>query len=125
MSSSFKGKNLFGSGPHRFWRGRQGQMLIPDVELGSYTPKSNPFGLVELEVIVRGRLLAGGESALWELRDDIADELLDPPTAGTLIDLTGRSYADMSFVRFDEAQRTDRGRVYSLAYTARFRRLIP
>ncbi len=125
MASSFKGLNLFGSGPHRFARSTQGQLLIADVQLGSFTPKSNPFGLVELEIVVRGRLVASSESALWTLRDAITAQLQDPPAQGTLIDHTSRSYADMSFVRFDEGLRTDRGRVFSISYTARFRRLLP
>lgn len=125
MASSFKGLNLFGSGPHRFARSTQGQLLIADIQLGSFTPKSNPFGLVELEIVVRGRLVASSESALWTLRDAITAQLQDPPAKGDLIDHTTRTYTDMSFVRFDEGPKTDRGRAYSLPYTARFRRLIP
>lgn len=124
MSSSFKSLNLFGSGPHRFARSAQGQLLIADVDLGSYTPKTNTFGLLELEVVIRGRLVADSDSALWTIRDAITDQLTDPPAKGTLIDHTGRSYTDMSFVRYEEAPRSDRGRTHSIAFVARFRKLL-
>ena len=124
MASSYKSKNLFGSGPHRFAIGRQGHLLVSDVELGSYTPKTNAFGLLELEVTVRGRLVSTSDSGLWTLRDAVVAELLDPPTAGTLVDHTGRSFASMSFVMYTEANRVDRGRTWSIAYVARFRRLL-
>jgi hypothetical protein len=48
--------------------------------------------------------------------------LINPPTAGTLIDGAGRSWEDMSFIRFEEGETTDRGRAWSIAYTATFRR---
>src|SRR5689334_19350412 len=103
MSSSFKGLDLFGSGPHRFAVGRQGQALVS--ELFQTPPASGSLyvGLVELEVLVTGRLLAASESALWALRDAITDELLDPPAPGTLIDLHGREWDDLSFVKFTPA----------------------
>ena len=61
-------------------------------------------------------------------------QLTDPPTAATLIDHHGRTWNDMSFVRFEPLEpsgaqgtgaggaggRTDRGRVRSLAYRATF-----
>jgi hypothetical protein len=120
MSSSFKGLDLFGSGPHRFAVGRQGQGMTSELFLP--VPESGTLyhGPVELEVVVTGRLVAGGESALWALRDAITDELLDPPSPGTLIDLHGREWADLSFVGFTPGERTDRGRVVSLEYRARF-----
>lgn len=122
MGSSFKGKDLFGSGPHRFAMGRQGQLLVRDLDFGGLTPETFPIGLEELTVKVVGRLVAASESGLWVLRDAVVDELLDPPTAGELIDLHGRSWADMSFVRYVEADRVDRGRVWSVGYEAEFRR---
>ena len=124
MASSFKGKNLFGSGPHRFAMRRQGQLLVPDISFGGGTPASIVLGLVELEIVVTGRLAAGSESALWVLRDAVVAELLDPPTPGTLVDLNGRSWSDMSFVTYEEDERVDRGRVVSVGYTAKFRDLI-
>lgn len=124
MSSSFKSLDLFGSGPHRFYQGRQGQLLMLDVALGGFTPMSFALGLVELEVFVRGRLIALTESGLWSQRDAITAQLLHPPTPGTLIDLHGRQWTDMSFVRFEELDRTDRNHRRTLGYIATFRRMI-
>lgn len=122
MSSSFKGLDLFGSGPHRFSLGKRGQLVVADFALGGFDAGSVPLGLLELDITVRGRLVAAGEAALWSLRDTITAQLLHPPTPGTLVDPNGRAWSDMSFVSFTEADRTDRGRVRSIAYTALFRR---
>lgn len=122
MSSSFKAKDLFGSGPHRFALGRQGSLVLSNLAMGLYSSGSVPLGLLELDVIVTGRLIAQSESGLWYFRDAIVAELLNPPTPGTLIDLHGRTWTNMSFITYQEADRTDRGRLHSMAYTAVFRR---
>jgi hypothetical protein len=118
--STFKNLNLFASGPHRFAVHRQGQALRS--ELFDIPPASGTryFGLVELRIAITGRLVAQNEAALWQLRDAITAQLLDPPEPGTLVDLHGRTWTDMSFVRFTPADRTDRGRLISLAYSALF-----
>lgn len=120
MASSFKGLDLFGSGPHRFAVGRQGQAVTSELFAVPPASGSRYLGLVELEVTVVGRLVAATDAALWALRDSITAELLDPPDPGTLIDHHGRSWADLSFIGFTPADRTDRGRLVSLAYEARF-----
>jgi len=121
MNSSFKGLDLFGSGPHRFSIGKRGQLVVSHLALGVYDAASAPLGLLELDVIVRGRLVAPGESALRSLRDAVTAQLLNPPTPGTLVDLHGRSWSAMSFVSCVEADRVDRGAAWSVAYTAGFR----
>ena len=123
MSSSFKGKDLFGSGPHRFAQGRQGQVMLSWISLGTTQPGTVAIGLTELDVLVIGRLVAAGESALWTLRDAIVAELEESPTEGTLIDLHGHQWDEMTFIDLREGERTDRGRVVSLAYEAVFRRI--
>jgi hypothetical protein len=120
MPSSFKGLDLFGSGPHRFAVRRQGQALTSELFETPPAPGTNYHGPVELDILISGRLVAASESALWTLRDAITAQLLDPPAPGTLIDLHARTWADMSFVRFTPAPATDRGRVHTLRYTARF-----
>jgi hypothetical protein len=122
MPSSFKSLDLFGSGPHRFRVARQGQALSSELFQTPPAPGTHYLGLVELSVTIRGRLVAANEGDLWVLRDAIAAELLDPPAPGTLVDLHGRTWEDMSLVGFAPAERTDRGRVLSLAYEARFLR---
>lgn len=120
--SSFKSLPLFSSGPHRFALEPQGQLVIPKLRLGIQLSGSGWLGLEELTIAITGRLIAASESALWTLRDAITAQLIEPPTPGTLIDNTGRSFTQMSFITFEEADRTDRNRVYSLGYVARFRR---
>lgn len=120
MASSFKALNLFGSGPHRFAVKKQGQLVVPELTLGSAIAGSKYLGLLELSVVVTGRLVAATDAALWTLRDAIVAQLLNPPTPGTLIDHHGRTWTDMSFVSFEPEGRTDRGRQVTLAYTATF-----
>ena len=122
MASSYKGKDLFGSGPHRFAVGTLGQVTVGDLSLGGFSTDSFAVGLRELEVVVVGRLVAASEAALWTLRDAMVAELVDPPSAGTLVDAHGRTWSDMSFITYDEGDRTDRGRVWSMAYRGVFRR---
>ena len=123
MASSFKGNDLFGSGPHRFAQDRQGQLMLSWISLGTVQPGTVALGLTELDVLVSGRLVAASESALWALRDAIVAEFEESPTEGTLIDLHGHEWEDMTFIDFREGEKTDRGRVVSLTYEAVFRQI--
>lgn len=120
--SSFKSLDLFGSGPHRFRTGPRGQLVTQDFFVGGSGGGSTAQGLIDYDVIVTGRLVATSESALWTLRDAIVAQLEASPTPGTLADSQGRSWTGISFVGYTEADRTDRGRVRSIAYTALFKK---
>lgn len=122
MASTYKGLPLFNSGPHRFALRREGQLVVPEFTVNGVGSGSLHYGLVELSVVVTGRLIAATDAALWALRDAITAQLLDPPTPGALIDHHGRVWNGMSFTRFEPADRTDRARDVSLAYTATFLR---
>jgi hypothetical protein len=122
MASSFKTQDIFGSGPHRFQVGRRGSFVLSDAQIASPGPNTYPVGVQELDITVRGRLVATSEAGLWSVRDAVVAMLINPPTAGTLVDHTGRSWADVSFIRYEEAEVRDRGRVWSVGYTATFRR---
>ncbi|KAA0215526.1 MAG: hypothetical protein DYG94_07420 [Leptolyngbya sp. PLA3] len=125
MSSSFKTLDLFGSGPHRFSMGEQGLYVVALRAFGDPSiPGSAAFGDVELEVVVRGRLTAAGDSALWALRDAIKAQATHPSTGGTLVDHHGRSWTGMTLVAYVEADRVDRGRVVSVGYEAKFRKFV-
>jgi len=123
MPSSFNSLDLFGSGPHRFQEGRRGQVWLEPEQQAPAGDATELLGERELDVVVTGRLVGAGESALWALRDAITSELTDPPTSATLEDQSGRQWADMSFIDFRPADRVDRGRAFSLGYRALFRRL--
>lgn len=128
MASSFKGVDIFGSGPHRFTMAAQGMRAVslaavadnPTVEGSAW------FGDIELEVHVRGRLVAAGESALWTLRDAVVAyaDTDNTPVPGTLIDLHGKTWTSMSMFRYEELGGVARGRVWSVGYQCRFRRFI-
>jgi hypothetical protein len=128
MGSSFKGLDLFGSGPHRFVMGRQGLYAVPLSVVGGDPAQegSSWFGDLELEVHVLGRLVAESEASLWALRDAITAqaESSNTPVPGTLVDGHGRVWESMSLYRYEETGPTDRGRVWSVGYVARFRRFI-
>ena len=121
MSSSWKGDDLFGSGPHRFSLSRRGFLLAPDSSSFDPTPVLFEYGALEWDVFVTGRLVSPTEAGLWTLRDAIQASL-DAKGLGTLIDLHGRSWLNMFFARIEWDDRTDRGRAVSVGYVARFHR---
>lgn len=122
--STFKGQDLFGSGPHRFATGPHAVSVVPNVLIGGPPPGSTPQGVRELDIVVSGRLVAPSEAALRVLRQTIADLIADPPITGELVDAHGHAWADMSLIEYREAEQTDRGRVRSIAYSAIFRRFV-
>lgn len=121
MPSSWKGVDLFGSGPHRFAVSRRGFLLAPDFTSTEPTPVLFEFGALEWDVLVTGRLVAASEAGLWSVRDAVQASL-DAKGLGTLVDAHGRSFASMFFSRWTVEDRTDRGRVWSIGYVAQFHR---
>lgn len=123
MPSSFKAQDIFGSGPHRFRVMAQGELLVPNVEMDPQQSGSTVIGPLDFVVEVTGRLVSSTEAGLWTIRDTITNLLTHPPVAGTLVDLLGRPWTDMSFIRFEPGTQTDRGRARSIGYRATFIRL--
>lgn len=119
MGSSWKGDDLFGSGPHRFGMTRRGFLLAPDFTSDVPTPVFFEYGAYEWKMLVTGRLVAESESALWTLRDAVQSSL-DAKGLGTLVDLHGRAFEEMFFSRLTWGDETDRGRKVSIAYLAEF-----
>lgn len=134
MASFFNSLGLFNSGPHRFGVRAIGELVVPNAALNPVVPGSIAAGPLELVVVVTGRLVSATEGGLWSLRDTIAAQLTDPPVTATLIDHHGRTWDNMSFVRFEPQEaaggaagtggRIDRGRLRSLAYRAVFVRFL-
>ncbi|MFZ4574103.1 MAG: hypothetical protein ACOYN0_06875 [Phycisphaerales bacterium] len=120
--SSYKGQNLFGSGPHRVRVGPLGEVAVANYILGRSGSGSTPIGPIELDVAVEGRLVAATLAELRELVDAIESQIVSPPEPGELRDNHGRTFEDMSLITFEPTGPTDRGRSCSLAYTVVFRR---
>lgn len=121
--SSFKGIDLFGSGPHRFTLGPRGQLVTIDYFGGGAGGGSTAQGPIDGTITVRGRLVASTESDLLTLRNAVMAQLQATPTPGTLIDNHNHSWTGMSFVRYVESGPADRGRVWSIGYEATFQAL--
>jgi hypothetical protein len=121
--SSFKSLDLFGSGPHRFSMSKRGELAVPAYVLGGTGSGSTVLGPIELDITITGRLVATSESALWSLRDAVIAQAGHPPSPGTLVDQHGRTWTGMTFLTYQEQDRTDCGRVVSIGYKAVFRKL--
>lgn len=121
MGSSYKGVDLFGSGPHAFEPGREGRRVVPLSVIAddASVPGSAQFGRLERRVTVRGRLVASSASALWALADAVESRTGDS-SGGTLDDGDGRQWGSLLLLSFEPRGAVERGRVYSLAYSAEF-----
>ncbi|GDX98046.1 hypothetical protein LBMAG48_04500 [Phycisphaerae bacterium] len=121
--SSFKAQDLFGSGPHRTAFGRQGYLMTLNFFNGGTGGGSTSQGVLDLDIFIRGRLVAESESSLWTLRNAIRSQISGTPGLGTLIDTAGRSWTGMALIGYREAGRRDLGRKFSMRYEAQFRKL--
>ena len=119
MASSWKGVDLFGSGPQRFGMNRRGFLLAPDFSSQVPTPVFFEYGAYEWKILITGRLVAASDTALWTIRDAIQASL-DAKGLGTLVDLHGRSWIEMFFSRLTYGEETDRGRDVTISYLAEF-----
>ena len=123
MPSSFNSLDLFSSGPHRFLPGPTGDQLIERAALDPTQSGTQAIGPLDATVLIRGRLVAESDAALWSLINAIATSLTDPPTAADLIDTHAHTYSGMAFISFKPTGPIDRGRQISLPYEANFIRL--
>ncbi len=124
MSTTFAGQSLFNSGPHRFDIGPAGRHLTQPLRGSNFNTYTRDDAPLELDIIQTGRLIATTESALWALYDAVKAKA-EAPTTGALVDHSGRSWPSMTLVSFDPAAPVDRGRVFSLAYRARYLKFGP
>ena len=124
MASTFAGKSLFNSGPHRFIIGRVGRLTRGPFQTPLDLPYTTDEGVRELVVLQRGRLVATTNLSLWSKIDLIQTEA-EAITTGTLIDHHGRSWTDMTLIRFEPSGWIDRGRMFTLAYEAIYLRFGP
>lgn len=120
MPVTFDGKQLFGVGPQRVSVRPIGQELLPRFRAIPNAPGLQPIGVLDYVVLVSGRLVESSEELLWSLRDEISQELTDPPEPGQLEDGLGRVLGELRFISFATGDRTDRGREVSLEFEATF-----
>lgn len=122
MASTIAGLGLFNSGPHRFTMGDAGRLVVGVLRPPSYDTHSTDYGTtLELRILQKGRLIADTTAALWALVDTIRTNV-ELPRNGTLIDHHGRSWTNMTLIRFTPAGPVDRGRVVSVAYEVEYLR---
>lgn len=123
--SSFNGVDLFGSGPHRFMLPPAGYQFAPRLSLGLGGPGVSIVGLAQVLVTVSGRLVAPDLAGLEALMQEIRTAADPAANVGQLIDNHGRIYEDMTFLRCQFGERTDRGREVSVTYVATFAVMAP
>ena len=124
MASTFAGKSLFNSGPHRFAIRRVGRLTRGPFATPLDLPYTTDEGVRELAIFHRGRLVATTNLSLWSKIDLIQTEA-EAITVGTLIDHQGRSWSDMTLIRFEPSAWIDRGRVFTMTYEALYLRFGP
>ena len=122
MASTFKGLNLFTSGPHRFEVHRQGRRVVPLSAIANDPTIAGTIetGDHELRVSVHGRIVAESESALDAQREAITDQAAYQVPAGDLIDHHGRTWQDVKLLHVEWDGGIDRGRALSVGYRAEF-----
>ena len=123
MSGTYDGDALSSSGPARWAIRPRGIDSQPTWRTPRNSTHSGtlPSRQLELELVVTGRLVAATEAALWTLREAVADAAVFANGAATLVDDRGRSFPDMWFIEYAEGDRVEKGRVWSVGYTASFR----
>ena len=123
--SSFRGNNLFGSGPHRFTGPARELVVIPlwVIQNTGFDDAQGSAVLGEKERIIQvtGRLTAPDEPTLWSRRQAVAVEATMPQKTGDLIDNFAHTHPDMTMVSYEELGPVHRGRLWSIPYRATFR----
>ena len=124
--SSYRGNDLFGSGPHRFGFGARAQQVVSNAAFYQDPTQvgSGSYGNREFDIVVKGRLVAATEAALWTLRSAIHAEVDVLAGTATLVDSFGRSHETVRLVEYEEEAVVSRGRRVSMGYRAVFRRLL-
>lgn len=116
--STFAGLGLFNSGPHRFALKTLGALWVPPLALDPLQSRVEVFAVnLELQIKQTGRLVALTEADLWSQVEAIRARV-NARTLGTLVDNTGQTWTGMTLLTFRPAEEVDRGRLFSLAYTA-------
>jgi hypothetical protein len=120
--ATFLGLDLFSSGPHRLRVVLAGRFYLPPLANINNNANTLDITTAELEIEQRGRLVAGSDTALWQLYQAIAD-VAEAASGGTLALDSGQQWTDMRMLRFLPGETVDRGRLVSMPYTIEYRRI--
>ncbi len=123
MPATFDGHSLFDSGPHRIAMRARGRLWFPPLTLDEFTEDTIVIATPREPALVQtGRLVAQSESALWSLADAIV-ALAEEARVGDLVEHSGRTWPQMTMLRFEPTGPIDIGRVVSLGYSIDYIRL--
>lgn len=121
--SSYRGKDLFGSGPHRFTIGGIAARTAVHTMPGVDGVRRTPGGRSPRSIEQRGTLIADDLASLDALRAAIEAELNG--RTGELIDEFNRSHADVVMLTFESKQVRRVGPRYALDYTIEYEQVQP
>ncbi len=113
--SSLAGNTYFNSGPHRFTTRTLGSLVVSPLAIDFLQTDHVVLDKLQLVIIQTGRLIGTDWDNLWDQVDTIKSAA-QSRVFGTLIDNNGRSWPNITIVRFKPEDRVDTGRVVSLAY---------
>lgn len=123
MGSSFQGVDVFEDAVQRFQEVPRAVQLLENARIDPTSAGTVPTGLMNLRVIVRGRMRATTEDALWRKCEQVSSLATFPVTTGRLEDGHGRGWDDMGLVSVTFGETIDRGREVSVAFVATFLQL--
>lgn len=121
--SSYRGKDLFGSGPHRFAIGGVAQRTAEHVSPGVDGARRTPLGKSARPIEQTGTLLADDVASLDAQRHAIEVEL-DGRT-GDLVDDLGRAHGGVVMLALDTDPIRRVGPRYALDYRVRYEQVQP
>jgi len=120
--STIAGQGLFNSGPHRFRLRPVGTLAVPPLVIDTVQTTTAILDEIEVALEQTGRLIDSTPQGLWDQVEAIR-QAAESRLNGVLIDETGRSWADMTLLRFEMVGQLSRGRVVSVGYEALYVRL--
>lgn len=120
--STIAGQGLFNSGPHRFRLRPVGTLAVPPLVIDTVQTTTAILDQIEVALEQTGRLIDATPSGLWDQVAAIRSAA-EARLNGVLIDETGRSWPDMTLLRFAMVGQLSRGRVVSVGYEAVYVRL--
>lgn len=117
--SSFRGEDLFSSGPHHFIVRRVGTFVRAGFVFPNDSSVPVAYGKAAIEIEQVGRLVAGTSAALWALFDAIRLHA-ESGVSGALVTETSKTFEGVALYEFSMTGPIERGRDWSMPYIARY-----